>query len=90
MNTVTFEITKAKTLVTIVGSANVEKVDITDTEIEQGFVKLLKQIKDCIDQSQILDGIDISGWNESKCICKENESCNLCAGVINGALRLYL
>lgn len=63
MNTVTFEITKTKTLVTIVGSASVEKVDITDTEIEKGFVKLLKQIKDRRDQNQILDAIDIDKWS---------------------------
>lgn len=56
MNTVTFEITKTKTLVTIVGSAKVENIDITDTDIEKDFVKILKKIKghrDLIDAADI-------------------------------------
>jgi len=44
MNTVTFDITKSKTVVTVVGETSVQKIDITDTPIEKEFVKVLKLI----------------------------------------------
>lgn len=66
MNTVSFEITKDKTVVTIVSSTSVEKVDITRTDVEKSFVKLLKRLQDHRQQNEILDAINLDKWGSGQ------------------------
>lgn len=67
MNTIIFEVTKSKTLVIVTNKlGNVEKIDITDTDIENGLIKLLKEIGEYKDTKQILDAINIDNWQSVK------------------------
>ena len=59
MNTITFEVTKNKTLVVATGTVgNVEKIDITDTELETELTVLLKKISKYWKEKQIFDAIN--------------------------------
>ena len=67
MNTITFEVTKDKTLVVATGTVgNVEKIDITDTDMEKDLTKLLKKISGYWKEKQIFDAIDIDSWSVLK------------------------
>ena len=65
MATITFEITKEKTIVTAIGlNGMIDKIDITKTEIEKDFTKLLKKIKDHQLATKIIDALDVNSWKE--------------------------
>ena len=63
MVTVTFEITENRTEVAVIGSTGiVEKMDVTNTEIEKSLIGMLKQIQNKKLTKQITDALDINSW----------------------------
>jgi len=61
--TATFEVTIDTTIVTATGiTGNTETIDITGTEIEKDFIKLLKKIQNHQLAAQITDALDIKKW----------------------------
>jgi len=63
--TITFEVTKDKTTAIATGlTGNVDRIDITGTEIEKDFIKLLKKLNDHQLATQIMGAIDINKWEE--------------------------
>lgn len=63
MNTVIFELTSEKTIVIATGKSGIDKIDITDTEIEKDFTVLLKKIREYREEKQILNAIDVNNWS---------------------------
>jgi hypothetical protein len=61
MNTITFEVNKGKTMVVATGKkGNVEKIDITDTDMEKDLLRLLTKISWKMKQERIFDAIKTS------------------------------
>ncbi len=63
MATITFEVTETKTIVKECGvNGFKDNLDITGTEIEKDFIKLLKKIQGHQLTTKILDALDINKW----------------------------
>jgi len=63
MAKVTFEVTETKTTVIECGvNGFKDDLDITGTEIEKDFIKLLKKIQEHQLTTKILDALDIDKW----------------------------
>jgi len=67
MANINFEVTKKSTIVTCTGlTGNTDVIEITGTDIEKDFIKILKKLQEQQLAVQVMNALDVSKWEEVK------------------------
>lgn len=62
---VIFDVTENKTIATAIGlKGSMDIVDITGTDIEKDFTRILKKIQELQAANEVMDFVDINTWKE--------------------------